>query len=132
MRLISNVASEAGSAGRNKLFHTGKIYSANHYPQHLYPDDSDAVDFRGIHLTGTALNGANFYQIQEPAPESSDDRTTLPSTPHRDPELLLEEQLGKALADNDNHRREKEDLQKELRDLHDRFTRLQENNVCHD
>lgn len=78
------------------------------------------------------MNGAKFYQIQEPAPESSDDRTALPSPPYRDPELLLEEQLGKAMADNDNHRREKEDLQKELRELHDRLTRLQGNNVCHD
>lgn len=36
------------------------------------------------------------------------------------------------MTENDNHRREKEELQKELRDLHGRLARLQENNVCDD
>lgn len=130
-RLIFTSACEAGSVGRDQLSNAGKIYSADNSPQHQYPDDFDAVDFRGTHLNSTVLNGANFHQIQARAPESSDDRTALPSTPYRDPELLIEERLGKVMAENENHRREKEELQKELRDLHDRLIRLQENNVCH-
>lgn len=76
---------------------------------------------------------ANFHQIQkDQVQESNDDSNDLPSTPYRDPDLLFEEQLGKVMAESDNHRREKEELQKELRDLDGRLNRLQENNVCHD
>ncbi|MCJ1265448.1 hypothetical protein MMC22_005326 [Lobaria immixta] len=107
-RLIVDVACEAGSVGRDQLFNTGKIYSADDKPQHIYPDDSDA--------------------IQDQVPESSDDKTASPSTPYKDPELLFEEQLANVMTENDNHRREKEELQKELRDLHGRLARLQENN----
>ncbi|MCJ1428302.1 hypothetical protein MMC29_006211 [Sticta canariensis] len=67
-------------------------------------------------------------EIQDQIPESSDDRTDRTSTPYRDPDLLFEEELGKVMAENENHKREKEELQKELRDLHGRFARLQENN----
>ena len=51
-RLIVDVACEAGSVGRDQLFNTGKIYSADDKPQHIYPDDSDAVDFRGTPFKG--------------------------------------------------------------------------------
>lgn len=57
------------------------------------------------------------------------DKITSPPTPIGDPELLYEERLGELMADNENHIREKKELQKELRDLHDRLTRLQDNNV---
>lgn len=67
-------------------------------------------------------------EIQDQVPESSDDKTASPSTPYKDPELHFEEQLANVMTENDNHRREKEELQKELRDLHGRLARLQENN----
>lgn len=60
---------------------------------------------------------------------SEEENTKIPSTPQRDPELLYEERLAKLLAENDDHRREKKDLQKDLGDLHDRLARMQENNV---
>jgi protein HOOK3 len=46
-----------------------------------------------------------------------------------DPELLFEERFGKVMVDNDNLVRDKKELEKQLRDLHDRLARLQENNV---
>jgi len=46
-----------------------------------------------------------------------------------DPELLFEQRFGKVMADNDKLSKDKADLEKELRDLHDRLARLQENNV---
>lgn len=61
--------------------------------------------------------------------KSNPDKITSPPTPIGDPELLYEERLGELMADNENHIREKKELQKELRDLHDRLTRLQDNNV---
>lgn len=61
MRLIFNVACKVGSVGRDQLFNTGKIYSADNNPQHFYTDDSDAVDFRGIHLKNTIFGGAKFH-----------------------------------------------------------------------
>ena len=44
MRLTFNLACEPGSVGRDQLFNTGKIYSADNKPQHINPDDTDAVD----------------------------------------------------------------------------------------
>lgn len=66
--------------------------------------------------------------------EKSDfDKITSPlPNPIGDPELLYEERLGELIADNDNHIREKKELQKDLRELHDRLTRLQDNNVGED
>lgn len=52
-----------------------------------------------------------------------------PSYPSPDPELVLEEQLAKKIAEIDNLVREKKEAQKELRELHERLIRLQENNV---
>ena len=46
-----------------------------------------------------------------------------------DQELLYEEQLGKVMADNENIKNEKRELQKDLQELHDRLVRLQTNNV---
>ncbi|PGH06341.1 hypothetical protein AJ80_08175 [Polytolypa hystricis UAMH7299] len=45
-----------------------------------------------------------------------------------DPELQFEERVGKVLAENDRLSHEKKELQKALEVLHDRLTRLQENN----
>lgn len=53
------------------------------------------------------------------------------STPINDPELLFEERVGRIMAENDLIMREKKDLQKDLRELHNRLIRLQENNVSH-
>ena len=46
-----------------------------------------------------------------------------------DPQLLFEERFGKVMIDNDNLMRDKRELEKQLRDLHNRLARLQENNV---
>lgn len=46
-----------------------------------------------------------------------------------DLELLFEERFGKIMAENNVHIREKTELQKDLRELHDRVVRLQDNNV---
>lgn len=51
------------------------------------------------------------------------------SYPAPDPELELEERLAKKIAENDNLVREKREARKELRELHERLIRLQENNV---
>jgi hypothetical protein len=51
------------------------------------------------------------------------------STPINDPELLFEERVGRIMAENDLIIREKKELQKDLRELHNRLIRLQENNV---
>ena len=51
------------------------------------------------------------------------------SYPEPDPELLLEERLARMMAENDNLLREKKEARKELRELHGRLVRLQENNV---
>lgn len=76
------------------------------------------------------LQEPNIQQMQKNDEEKSDpDKITSPPTPIGDPELLYEERLGELMADNENHVREKKELQKELRDLHDRLTRLQDNNV---
>lgn len=55
--------------------------------------------------------------------------SSRPSYPVPDPELLLEERLAKMMAENDNLVREKKEARKELRELHERLARLQENNV---
>ena len=68
--------------------------------------------------------------MQENGNSSSDEgNTVLPSTPQKDPELVFEERLAELMAENDDHRREKDELQRDLRDLHDRLARMQENNV---
>ncbi len=51
------------------------------------------------------------------------------SVPVNDPELLFEERIGRVMAENENLIREKKELQKDLRELHNRLIRLQENNV---
>jgi len=52
--------------------------------------------------------------------------------PAVDQELLFEEKLGKVMADNENIKNEKRELEKGLQELHDRLARLQTNNVwCH-
>lgn len=43
--------------------------------------------------------------------------------------MLLEERFGKIMADKNRLALENKDLQKDLRDLHSRLSRLQENNV---
>ena len=73
---------------------------------------------------------ANVPQMEVSGrPQSDDDEPVLSSTPLRDTELLLEERFGKIMAENDEHVREKKELQKDLRELHERMTRLQDNNV---
>ena len=59
--------------------------------------------------------------------EPSDDLSS-PQMP-ANPELLFEQKFGKVMADNEQLNRERKELQKELRELHDRLARLQENNV---
>ena len=66
--------------------------------------------------------------------EAPENGTVVPSKlPEMDQELLFEEKLGKVLADNENLKIEKRELQKNLQELHDRLARLQTNNVrsCH-
>lgn len=46
-----------------------------------------------------------------------------------DLELLFEQRFGKVMAYNDKLSRDKEELEKDLHDLHNRLARLQENNV---
>ena len=76
------------------------------------------------------LQKSNIQQMQKNDEEKVDpDKITSPPTPIGDPELLYEARLGELVADNENHIREKKELQKELRELHDRLTRLQDNNV---
>lgn len=76
---------------------------------------------------------SNIQQMEKNDEEKSDpDNITSPPTPIGDPELLYEERLGELMADNENHTREKKELQKELRELRDRLTRLQDNNVGED
>lgn len=76
------------------------------------------------------LPESNIQQMQKNDEEKSDsDKITSRPTPIRDPELLYEERLGELIADNENLIREKKESQKEFRDLHDRLTRLQDNNV---
>lgn len=77
------------------------------------------------------LQASNIPQMEKNDEEKSDPNkiTSSPPTPVGDPELLYEERLGELMADNENHIREKKELQKELRELRDRLTRLQDNNV---
>ena len=76
------------------------------------------------------LHKPNIRQMQKNDEEKSDpEKISFSPTPIGDPELLYEERLGELIADNENHIRDKKELQKELRDLHDRLTRLQEDNV---
>lgn len=78
---------------------------------------------------------ANILQQQEASYQPSDygtpQRGQVPSPPKSamDQELLFEERFGRVMADNEMLNREKSELQKMLRDLHDRLARLQENNV---
>ena len=50
-------------------------------------------------------------------------------SPAVDSELLFEQRFGKVMAENGILTQEKKDLQRDLRDLHNRLARLQENNV---
>ena len=52
------------------------------------------------------------------------------TTSSTDKELLFEERLGKVMADNEILTNERNDLQTGLKSMHDRLSRLQENNVC--
>ncbi len=61
--------------------------------------------------------------------KSEQDRVDLPSPPVGDPELLFEERIGELMAENESYLRERKEFQKELRELHDRLARLQDNNV---
>lgn len=61
---------------------------------------------------------------------ASQEATGAPTqTQATDPELLFEQRFGKVIADNDKLSRDKKELERELRDLHNRLARLQENNV---
>ena len=60
---------------------------------------------------------------------SRSEDVTLSQKSTLDPELLFEQRFGKVMADNEKLIREKKDMQQNLRDLHDRLVRLQENNV---
>lgn len=71
---------------------------------------------------------ANPKQIQDFGNHDSGDPGRA-SYPVADPELLLEERLARIMAENDNLVREKKEVRKELRELHERLIRLQENNV---
>ena len=71
---------------------------------------------------------ANPGQIQDFGGHEIDN-SRRPSYPTPDPELMLEERLAKKIAENDNLVREKKEARKELRELHERLIRLQENNV---
>lgn len=78
---------------------------------------------------------AKVQQLQSPSYPPSDVEKPRRDKPGSlvksttDPQLLFEERLGKVMADNDRLASEKKDLQKDLRDLHTRLTRLQDNNV---
>lgn len=56
-----------------------------------------------------------------------DTASSLSSVP--DIELLFEERFGTIMSENKVHLREKVELHKDLRELHDRVARLQDNNV---
>lgn len=68
------------------------------------------------------------YPASDVETSRSEDVTSSPK-PTLDPELLFEQRFGKVMADNEKLIRKKKDMQKDLRDLHDRLVRLQENNV---
>jgi hypothetical protein len=76
---------------------------------------------------------ANHRQIQDFGNDGTGNKSgrgpVNASVPVNDPELLFEERLGRVMADNENLIREKKELQKDLRELHNRLIRLQENNV---
>ncbi len=93
-------------------------------------------------LSSLYIPGAhNFAYVNNPQMQTTDNEglddsssTKMPSgLPLKalamDPELLFEERFGKVMVDNDNLVRDKKELEKQLRDLHDRLARLQENNV---
>lgn len=61
--------------------------------------------------------------------KSDPENISFPPTQIGDLELLYEEKLGELIADIENHIRDKTELQNEVRDLHDKLTRFQENNV---
>ena len=60
---------------------------------------------------------------------SRSDGAISPTKGALDPELILEEKLGEAIAGNAKLSREKKDMQKELRDLNGRLAHLQESNT---
>ncbi|MCJ1352647.1 MAG: hypothetical protein MMC33_002631 [Icmadophila ericetorum] len=68
-----------------------------------------------------------------PSDYGTPQRSQVPSPPKptMDQELLFEERFGRVMADNERLNREKNELQKMLRDLHDRLARLQENNASY-
>ncbi|MCJ1250017.1 hypothetical protein MMC30_007243 [Trapelia coarctata] len=81
-----------------------------------------------------ASSSADIVQMQDtprptPDTEAPQNGAVVSSKPQTmDQELLFEERLGKVMADNENIKNEKRELQKDLRELHDRLARLQTNN----
>ena len=51
------------------------------------------------------------------------------STPKADPELHFEEQMSKLITENDDLKRERTELQRQLDAFEERVARLQDNNV---
>lgn len=81
-------------------------------------------------------SSANPTQFQNTSNTNSDIETSRDDLgtmavcmPAQDQELLAEETFGKLMAENERFSRDNKDLQKDLRDLHNRLTRLQENNA---
>ena len=76
-----------------------------------------------------AAHGSQLQYMSYPTSENeTSDGLNSPQMPV-DPGLLFEQKFGKLMADNEQLNRERKELQKELRELHNRLARLQENNV---
>lgn len=84
-----------------------EVLNGKEWQRRRYADAEQIQDF-GSHETGNP------------------GRSSLPAS---DPELVLEEQLARLMAENDNLVREKKEAGRELRELHERLIRLQDNNV---
>ncbi|MCJ1368402.1 hypothetical protein MMC16_007544 [Acarospora aff. strigata] len=102
-------------------------------------NSAKATDYIGKMPTLTTATQASLKSIIEKMQLAGDDVTddTTPSLASlgpatmaqaMDPQLLFEERFGKVMIDNDNLMRDKRELEKQLRDLHNRLARLQENN----
>ncbi|MCJ1314473.1 hypothetical protein MMC25_008155 [Agyrium rufum] len=71
------------------------------------------------------------YISNSPSDNGTSRSDDAPSpSPSLDPELLFEEKFGKMMAENERLAQDRLELQKELKELHGRLTRLQENNAA--
>ena len=84
--------------------------------------------------------GANSLKMQSTSATVSGNKGSIDSPPtfpaHLSaaapitaPDIAFEEHFAKIMASNDKLNKEKADMQKDLKELHNRLARLQENNV---